>query len=131
MKKFIISMAGAATVLASAVAFIDYANRRSKNNDRFVGELVFGIVGSLAGVALAVLSEKLEQPKELVLEDMISDDDVALMHENISEVLGASAEHADTKKALRTVAGKRLPAAAPQSVPRLQPKIGKSPSPIQ
>jgi hypothetical protein len=26
------------------------------------------------------------------------------MHENISEVLGASAEHAETKKALRTVA---------------------------
>ena len=104
MKKFIISMVGAATVLASAVAFIDYANRRSKNKDRFVGEVVFGVVGSLAGVALAVLSEKLEQPKELVLEDMISDDDVALMHENISEVLGASAEHAETKKALRTVA---------------------------
>ena len=98
MKKFIVSMAGAATVLVSAVALICYANRKAKN-----AALALGITGTLAGVALTVLSEKMEQPKDLVIDDMLTDDDVALMHENISEVLGSSPEHTEKPKQLRKI----------------------------
>ena len=93
MKKFVLSMAGAATVLASAITLIDYASRKSQGKNACVGKLVFGVVGSLAGTALVVACEKATPRKELVLDDMISDEDVALMHTNISEVLGA--EHTE------------------------------------
>ena len=48
---------------------------------------------SAFSAALVVACEKATPRKELVLDDMISDDDVALMHTNISEVLGA--EHTE------------------------------------
>ncbi len=107
MKKFIMSMAGAATVLASAAILIDYGHRKSKNAAAHPAELAAGILGALAGVALAVLSE-VELPKrktisDLNLCDMLDEDDIALMNQNISDVLGASAEQVAKPEKLRHI----------------------------
>ncbi len=106
MKKFIISMAGAATVLASAAILIDYGHRKSKNTAH-PAELAAGILGTLAGVALAVLSEvtlpKRKAIGDLDLSDMLDEEDIALMNENISDVLGASAEQVAKPEKLRHI----------------------------
>ncbi len=96
MKKFGLSVAGAATLLTSAALLIDYGHRRSSNKNAHPAELVIGIVGSVAGITMAVLGE-LELPSkkkidELDLEGLLDDSDIDLMEDNISAVLGASAE---------------------------------------
>ncbi len=105
MKKFIMSMAGAATVLASAAILINYGSRKSKDNAN--GQLAAGILGVLAGAALAVLAE-LNLPKrttisDLNLSDMLDEEDIALMNQNISDVLGASAEQVAKPEKLRKI----------------------------
>ena len=107
MKKFILSMAGAATFLASAAILIDFGHRQSKNAFAHPLELTAGILGSIAGFGLAVLAE-VDLPKkkligDLDLEDMLDEEDIALMNENISDVLGASAEQTVKPEALRKI----------------------------
>ncbi|MBQ9773846.1 MAG: hypothetical protein IJW30_04210 [Clostridia bacterium] len=90
MKRFILSMAGAASLLASASILIDYGTRKENAREAHPAELTAGIVGAVAGVALAALAEiKLPKkaPKE-ELGDLLGEDDFALLDENLSEVLG-------------------------------------------
>ena len=104
MNKFIISLAGAATVLVSAIALIDYGNRKAKCKPAPGAELALGLIGAAAGAAIALLAEK-ELPKhDLLVEDMLDEEELALMQGNIAEVLGYSADHHHEAAAkLRTI----------------------------
>ena len=106
MKKFAFSLAGAATVLASATVLIDYGRRKAKGLDAHPVQLTAGIVGALAGVTLAVLGEvNLPIRKKYVLEldDLLDEEDFALMDENISEVLGGSNDHHARSASIRQI----------------------------
>ena len=103
MNKLVLSIAGAATVLVSAIALIDYASRKSAQKKACTGELVAGIVGAVAGTAVAVYAHKSAEKKDIVIEDILDDEDIALMNANISEVLGTGAEHSKKPEKLRTI----------------------------
>ncbi len=107
MKKFALSMAGAATVLASAAILIDYGHRKSRCAEASPAKLTAGIIGAVAGFALAVLGDINLPERRLIgdldLADMLDEDDIALMDENISEVLGASAEQVAKPEKRRTI----------------------------
>lgn len=104
MNKFILSLAGAATVLASAIALIDYGHRKSKCKPAPGAELALGLIGVAAGAAVALLAEKKEVEKSLLADEMLDIEELALMHGNIAEVLGYSADHHHEPAAkLRTI----------------------------
>ena len=100
MKKFILSMAGAASLLASATILIDYGTRKARGKDTHPVELTAGIASAVAGAALATLGE-IELPKlkkkakaeeELVV--LLSEEDLALLEENVAEALEVEIEDA-------------------------------------
>ena len=108
MKKFILSMAGAATLLTSAAILIDYGTRKSKSKSSNPAELAAGIVGAVAGVALSALAEIktpiLKKKKEpLELGDILEEEDLDLLDESISEVLGVSDEQTVKNEILREI----------------------------
>lgn len=103
MNKLILTVAGAATMLVSAIVLVDYASRKAAKKKASAGELVVGLVGAAAGAAVTVYAQKADQKKELLIEDMLDAEDIALMHENISEVLGTGAEHTKKPEQLRTI----------------------------
>lgn len=105
MKKFIFSMAGAASLLASASILIDYGVRKASGKDAHPVELTAGIASAVAGVALATLGEielpKLKKKKkaedELVL--LLNEEDLALLEENVAEALDGDVEEAPAEEA--------------------------------
>ena len=103
MNKLILTVAGAATLLISTVVLIDYAARKASNKKANAGELLVGIAGAAAGAAVALYAQKSSDKKDLVIEDMLDEEDLALMQENISEVLGAATEHSQKPEKLRTI----------------------------
>ncbi len=104
MKKFILSMAGAASLLASASILIDYGTRKALGKDAHPVELTAGIASAVAGATLAVLGEvnlpkrkkKAKADEELVV--LLSEEDLALLEENVAEVLDGESEEAPAEE---------------------------------
>ncbi|MBQ9784792.1 MAG: hypothetical protein IJW29_04755 [Clostridia bacterium] len=98
MKKFIFSMAGAASLLASASILIDYGTRKASGKDAHPVELTAGIASAVAGAALTALGEielpKLKRKKkseeELVI--LLNEEDLALLEENADQDLTVDEE---------------------------------------
>lgn len=98
MKKFILSMAGAASLLTSASILIDYGTRKAFGKSAHPTELTAGIVGAVAGVTLAILGEcdlpslkkKKNSDKEFLL--LLNDEDLAKLENATSEELDESGE---------------------------------------
>ncbi len=107
MKHFNLSLIGAATFVASGAILFDYGHRKSKSAPTHPIELTAGLLGAAAGLALAVLGDiNLPERKligDLDLENMLDEEDFALMDENISDVLGASAEQVAKPEKRRTI----------------------------
>ena len=103
MNKLLLTVAGAATLLISTAVLIDYAARKASHKKACSGELLVGIAGAAAGAAVALYAQKTAEKKDLLIEDMLDEEDLALMNENISEVLGAGAEHTQKPEKLRTI----------------------------
>ena len=65
MNKLIFSLAGAVTVIASAMALIDYKNRRDVKE--FVkppmGELLFVAAAAASGALMATIADQLDETK--------------------------------------------------------------------
>ncbi|MBQ7335071.1 MAG: hypothetical protein IJW92_01175 [Clostridia bacterium] len=102
-KQLVVSIAGAATVVASTALVVDYAVRKSKSRAN-AAELVFGIFGIAAGIAAGVAAVVMAQKEEnqaLLMEHVLEEDDAALMDENIAEVLGTAVEHTPEAEPLR------------------------------
>lgn len=105
-KKVLLSMAGSAAAIASTVAIVDYINRRiicnKTHQQPYVSQLTLGVVGLVAGTALTVWSQMKAEEKEVIV-DVLTDEDIAMMDDNISEVLGASAEPSEKPEKLRQI----------------------------
>ena len=54
--------------------------------------ILLGSLGVAAGAAVALIPRVQELRQKMVLDDLLDDGDVALMEENISEVLGKDIE---------------------------------------
>ena len=84
MNKIVLSIAGAFTVLASAVTLIDYTQKRTCKQiiEPPTGELVFALVTAAAGTLLAVMADHAatsDKKKGPALSDMLSVEDSVLM----------------------------------------------------
>ena len=82
MNKIVLSIAGAFTVLASAVTLIDYTQKRTCKQiiEPPTGELVFALVTAAAGTLLAVMADHTSANKKSpTLGDMLSVEDSVLM----------------------------------------------------
>ncbi len=103
-KKKIASFVGVATVFASAIALIDYGNRKAKNKTASLAELTLGIIGAAVGITLTAIAERnpLKTTEKEVL-NLFDESDVDRMVQNISEVLGNSAETKKLEKPMRTI----------------------------
>ncbi len=87
MKKHIFALAGASVTLASAVALLTYTAKKKKNQNPSVALLLSGTAGCLLGTALAVLPEILDTYQKLAIDDLMDEEDLALMEQHIAEVL--------------------------------------------
>ncbi len=65
MNKIIFSLAGAVTVVASAMALIDYKRRRDcrQIKEPPVGELLFTFAAAASGAMMAAISNQLDEKK--------------------------------------------------------------------
>ena len=86
MKKLIFTIAGAVTFAASVAVIVDFSVRKANKKRAYSAELIGGIAGVAAGIALA-LYPQIEDSKKLALHDMLDEEDERLMNQNISEVL--------------------------------------------
>lgn len=102
-KKVLFSMAGAVTAIASTVVVVDYINRKVVRKEPYGAQLAAGLLGLAAGTALTVWAQLKMQDEENVIVNVLTDEDIALMDENISEVLGSSAEHTEKPAQLRKI----------------------------
>lgn len=102
-KKVLLSMAGSVAAIVSTVAVVDYINRKIVRKDPYGLQLTAGLLGLAAGTALAVWAQMKLKDDEEVIADVLTDEDVAMMDENISEVLGSSAEHTEKPAQLRKI----------------------------
>ena len=105
-KKVLLSMAGSVAAVASTVAIVDYINRRisgKSHQQPYVTQLTLGVLGLVAGTALTVWSQMKAEDEQDVIVDVLTDEDIAMMDDNISEVLGTSAEAVETPEKLRQI----------------------------
>ena len=91
MKKTIYTIAGAAVALFSATA-AGVAIGKKKKEASAAPMVLSGILGVTAGAMIALIPRVQELKQKMVLDDLLDDGDVALMEENIAEVLGKDIE---------------------------------------
>lgn len=91
MKKTIYTIAGAAVALFSATA-AGVAIGKKKKEASAAPMVLSGILGVTAGAVIALIPRVQELKQKMVLDDLLDDGDVALMEENIAEVLGKDIE---------------------------------------
>ena len=65
MNKIILSLAGTVTVLASAIALVDYKRRRDCRQivEPPVGELFFSLLTAASGAMMAAVADELDETK--------------------------------------------------------------------
>ena len=91
MKKTIHTIAGAAIALSSATA-AGVALGKKKQEASSAPIILSGFLGVAAGAAIALIPRVQELRQKMTIDDLLDEDDVALMRENISEVLGKDIE---------------------------------------
>ena len=91
MKKTIYTIAGAAVSLFSATA-AGVAIGKKKKESSAAPIVLSGALGVAAGAAIAMIPRVQELRQKMVFDDILDADDIALMKENISEVLGKDIE---------------------------------------
>ena len=97
MNKKMYALTSAAVAVASTVMILDFAIRKKTEHAACVGVLLAGLAGLIGGAVIAYQPEK-KARRGLTVEDMLDDYDVALVENNISEVLGVAADHGETAK---------------------------------
>lgn len=97
MKKLIYTLTGAGVALASVSAVAGYAIGKNKDKDPSAAILVAGIAGMVAGAAIAVVPEVLQLRKKILSADAeMAEEELDLIDEEITEVLGAEEDEAET-----------------------------------
>ena len=95
-------LTGAAVAAMSAALIVDYAVRKKKEKTVYAGLLLAGMVGLVGSAVLAYQPEK-QARKQLTVNDMLDEDEVSLVHANISEVLNDTAERGAQSSKLRDI----------------------------
>ena len=102
-KKVAYAAAGVAVAVGSAIAVVDYMNRRRKERRSNVAELIAGIAGIAAGIAIAT-EPKREEKRVLVMDDLFDDDEIQLIYQQIKETLDSQVDGEEcSKDHLRTI----------------------------
>ena len=91
MKKTIHTIAGTSLAIFSATA-AGVAIGKKKKEASAAPMILLGSLGVAAGAAIALVPRVQELRQKMVLDDLLDDEDLALMKENISEVLGKDIE---------------------------------------
>ena len=91
MNKKMYALTSAAVAVASTVMIVDYVVRKKTERAAYAGILLAGIAGLIGGAVIAYQPEK-KARRGLTVEDMLDDYDVAMVENNISEVLGIAAD---------------------------------------
>ena len=91
MNKKMYALTSAAVAVASTVMIVDYVVRKKTERAACAGILLAGIAGLIGGAVIAYQPEK-KARRALTVEDMLDDYDVAMVENNISEVLGIAAD---------------------------------------
>ena len=91
MKKTIHTIAGASLAIFSATA-AGVAIGKKKKESSAAPMILLGSLGVAAGAAIALIPRVQELRQKMVLDDLLDDEDLALMEKNISEVLGKDIE---------------------------------------
>ena len=92
-KKSLLTILGAAGAIASGAALVDFAAKKASKRSGGGLELALALTGLAASTSLILYAQTTPIGEEQEYEDMLSDEDIALMDANISEVLGSSEEH--------------------------------------
>ena len=91
MKKTVYTIAGAAVAIFSATA-AGVAIGKKKKEASAAPMVLSGILGVASGAVIAMIPRVQELKQKMVLDDLLDDEDVALMEENIAEVVGKDIE---------------------------------------
>ena len=97
-KKSLLTILGAAGALASAAAVADFIVKKAMRRPCGILEPALGLTGLAASTAVVLYAQTSPIGEEEEYENMLSDDDIALMDANISEVLGSSEDRPTEKK---------------------------------
>ena len=92
-KKSLLTILGAAGAIASGAALVDFAAKKASKRSGGGLELALALTGLAASTSLILYAQTSPIGEEQEYEDMLSDEDIALMDTNISEVLESSEEH--------------------------------------
>ena len=91
MKKRICSITGAAVAVFSAVT-AGYALGKKEPQRSAAPIICSGILGVMVGAMIAVIPQVMETKQKLMLDTLMDEEDISLMEENISEILGNSVD---------------------------------------
>jgi len=89
-KKTLLTILGAAGAVASGAAIVDFIGKKATRRQGGALELALGITGLAASASVLLYAQTTPIGDEEDYEDMLTDEDIALMDANISEVLGSS-----------------------------------------
>ncbi len=90
-KRVAYTAAGIAVAVGSAIAVVDYIDRKRRHKSNTVAELIAGIAGVAAGIAIAT-EPKREERRAVVIEDLFDEEELRLIYEQIKETLNANAD---------------------------------------
>ncbi len=97
-KKTLLTILGTAGAVASGAAIVDFIGKKASRRAGGGIELALGLTGLAASTSLILYAQTSPIGEEEEYEDMLSDEDIALMDANISEVLGSSEERPAKKE---------------------------------
>jgi hypothetical protein len=95
-KRIVYAATGVAVAVGSAIAVVDYLDRIRRKKTATVAELIAGVAGLAAGIAIAT-EPKREEKRAVEIEDLFEEEELQLIYQQISEVLNA---HADGEVAI-------------------------------
>ncbi|MBE6632935.1 MAG: DUF308 domain-containing protein [Ruminococcaceae bacterium] len=94
-QKVVLTVAGALVIAGSVITVADYIERKRKDKVSRVGELIAGLAGVAIGALLASEPKRQETRKKLIVEDMFTEEDIAIADEQIRETLGNGADRGE------------------------------------
>ena len=91
-KRSLLTVLGTAGAVASGAAIVDFILKKASRREGGFLELALGVTGLAASASVMIYAQTQPIGAEEDYEDMLSEEDIALMDTNISEVLGSADE---------------------------------------
>ena len=90
-KRIVYAATGVAVAVGSAIAVVDYLDRIRRRKSATVAELIAGVAGLAAGIAIATEPRR-EAKRAVEIEDLFNEDELRLIYQQISETLNTHAD---------------------------------------